>query len=66
MLAIDGALRGLWVGFLVLGVWVIVGQLTGWSWMPSLNLPVCLVTGLIAGLAKVFKDSNRGNIGSQN
>ena len=65
MLAIEGALRGLWVGFLILGVWVIVGQLTGWSWMQPLNLPVCLVTGLIAGLAKVVKDSNRGNIGSQ-
>ncbi len=66
MLAIEGALRGLWVGFLVLGVWVIVGQLTGWSWMQPLNLLVCLVTGLIAGLAKVVKDSNRGNIGNQN
>ena len=65
MLAIEGALRGLWVGFLALGVWVIVGQITGWDWMPPLNLPVCLVTGLIAGLTKVVKDSNQENVGSQ-
>ena len=55
MLAIEGALRGLWVGFLVLGVWVIVGQITGWGWMPPLNLPVCLVAGLVAALTKVAK-----------
>ena len=55
MLAIEGALRGLWVGFLVLGAWVIVGQLTGWSWMQPLNLLVCLVSGLVAGLLKVGK-----------
>ena len=47
MLAIEGALRGIGVGFLVLAVWVLVGQFTGWGWMPPLNLPVALVAGTI-------------------
>jgi hypothetical protein len=55
MLAIDGALRGLWVGFLVLAVWVVVGQITGWSWMAPLNLPIALVSALVAALLKVGK-----------
>lgn len=56
MLAIEGTLRGLWVGFLALAVWVLVGQLTGWSWMPPLNLPVALVSALVAALLRVGKD----------
>lgn len=55
MLAIEGALRGIWVGFLALGIWVIVSEVTGWGWMPPLNLPVALVTALVASLAKVAK-----------
>ena len=55
MLAIEGALRGIWVAFLVLAIWVIVGEVTGWSWMPPLNLPVALVAALLASLAKVAK-----------
>lgn len=55
MLAIEGALRGIGVGFLVLAVWVLVGQFTGWSWMPPLNLPVALATALVAGTIKIAK-----------
>lgn len=55
MLAIEGALRGIGVGFLVLAVWVLVGQFTGWGWMPPLNLPVALVAALVAGTIKIAK-----------
>ena len=55
MLAIEGALRGIWVGFLVLGIWFIAGELTGWDWMPPLRLPVALVAALVASLDRVAR-----------
>ena len=55
MLAIEGALRGIWVGFLVMGIWFIAGELTGWDWMPPLNLPVALVAALVAVTMKIAK-----------
>ena len=56
MLAIDGFLRGMWVGILAVLVWVVVSTITGWQWMPPLTLPVFLVVGLLAALVKVGRN----------
>ncbi len=57
MLAIDGFLRGLWVGILATAVWAIVAGFTGWDWMRPLGIWVFLVVGLIAAVGKVINDS---------
>ena len=55
MLAIDGFLRGLWIGVLFMGVWVLVSEFTGWGWMMPLSLPLTFVVMVIAAAAKIGK-----------
>ena len=57
MLAINGFLRGLWVGILATAVWALVAGVTGWDWMRPLGIWVLLVTALIAALIKLINDS---------
>lgn len=57
MLAINGFLRGLWVGILVAAVWAIVAGFTGWDWMRPLCIWVFWAVGLIATVGKVVNDS---------
>ena len=63
MLAIDGFLRGLWVGLLAMVLWAVVAGviegLTGWSGMAPFSIWVFVGVGLIAAWWKVIKDSNR-------
>ena len=53
MLAIDGFLRGLWVGVLAALAWWAVAALTGWDWMPPLTQWVFLLTMIVAALEKI-------------
>ena len=55
MLAIDGFLRGLWVGILALFVWMAISELVGWEWMSTVNWPVFLLFGITAGLDKIAR-----------
>lgn len=57
MLAINGFLRGLWVGILAMAIWALVAGFTGWDWMRPLGIWVFLVVGLIATVGKVINDS---------
>ena len=59
MLAINGFLRGLWVGILATLVWALVAGFTGWDWMQPLGIWVFLGVGLIAALIKLINDSPR-------
>ena len=59
MLAIDGFLRGLWVGILVVLVWGILSGLTGWEWMLPQTQWVFLLAMLIAGMAKIVHESSK-------
>ena len=60
MIMLNGFLRGMWVGLLAVLAWAIVSGLTGWDWMPPLNLWVFAAAGLIATWAKVISDLRRG------
>lgn len=60
MIMLNGFLRGMWVGFLAVLAWAAVSGVTGWEWMPPLNLWVFAVAGLSAAWAKVISDSRRG------
>ena len=59
MLAIDGFLRGLWVGLLAAVVWAVISGLTGWSWMQPLNMWVFAIVMVVAGLAKIVHESSK-------
>ena len=59
MLAIDGFLRGLWVGILATAIWALVAGFTGWAWMRPWGVWVFLVVGLIAAFIKLVNDSPR-------
>ncbi len=59
MLAIDGFLRGLWVGLVVAVAWAVVAGVTGWGWMEPLNMWVFAVTMLVAGLAKIVNERRK-------
>ena len=60
MLAIDGFLRGLWVGAIVAAVWAVVAVLTGSDWMRPLAIWVFLAVGLIAAVVKIINASGEG------
>lgn len=60
MIMLNGFLRGMWVGALAMVAWAIVSGLTGWDWMPPLNIWVFAVAGLLAAWTKVIRDSRRG------
>lgn len=59
MIMLNGFLRGMWVGALALVAWAIVSGLTGWDWMPPLNIWVFAVASLLATWAKVISDLRR-------
>lgn len=59
MLAIDGFLRGLWVGILAVLVWAVLSGLTGWEWMLPQTQWVFLLAMLISGMAKIVNESSR-------
>ena len=59
MLAIDGFLRGLWVGLLAAVAWAVISGLTGWSWMQPLNMWVFAVVMLVAGLARIVNERGK-------
>ena len=59
MLAIDGFLRGLWVGILVVLVWGVLSGLTGWEWMLPQTQWVFLLAMIIAGMAKIVHESSK-------
>lgn len=60
MLAIDGFLRGLWVGAIVAAVWAVVAVLTGSDWMRPLAIWVFLAVGIIAAVIKIINASGEG------
>ena len=53
MLAIDGFLRGLWVGVLVALLWWVFAALTGCDWMRPLTQWVFLLTMIVVALEKI-------------
>ena len=59
MIMLNGFLRGMWVGALALVAWAVVSGLTGWDWMPPLNIWVFGVASLLATWAKVISDLRR-------
>ncbi len=59
MLAIDGFLRGLWVGILAVLVWGILSGITEWEWMLPQTQWVFLLAMVVAGLAKIVRDSGK-------
>lgn len=59
MLAIDGFLRGLWVGVLAVLVWGALSGITGWEWMLPQTQWVFLLTMIVAGLAKIVRESGK-------
>lgn len=59
MLAIDGFLRGLWVGILAVLVWGVLSGITGWEWMLPQTQWVFLLSMVVAGLAKIVQESGR-------
>lgn len=60
MIMLNGFLRGMRVGALAMVAWAIVSGLTGWDWMPPLNIWVFAVAGLLATWAKFISDLRRG------
>ena len=59
MLAIDGFLRGLWVSILAVPVWGAMPGITGWGWMLPQTQWIFLLAMLVAGLAKIVRDSGK-------
>lgn len=59
MLAIDGFLRGLWVSVLAVLVWGVLSGITGWEWMLPQTQWVFLLTMIVAGLAKIVRESGK-------
>lgn len=59
MLAINGFLRGLWVGILSVLVWGVLSGITGWGWMLPQTQWVFLLAMLVSGLAKIVRDSGK-------
>ena len=55
MLILNGFLRGLWVGIVVVFVWVVVAEMADWSWMHNWNGVVFMASAVMAGLAKMSK-----------
>ena len=62
MLAIEGLLRGLWVGLLAAVAWAVISRLTGWSWMQPLNMWVFAVVMLVAGLVKIVNERSKSQM----
>ena len=59
MLAINGFLRGLWVGILAVLIWGALSGITGWGWMLPQTQWVFLLAMVVAGLAKIVRDSGK-------
>ena len=59
MLSINAFLRGLWVGILAVLMWGVLSGITGWGWMLPQTQWVFLLTMLVAGLAKIVRDSGK-------
>ena len=55
MLILNGFLRGLWVGIVVIFIWVIIAEVTEWSWMHHWNGVVFMASAVVAGLEKMSK-----------
>ena len=55
MLILNGFLRGLWVGIVAVFVWVVIAEMTGWTWMAHWNGVVFMASAVGAGLAKMSK-----------